>query len=198
MKKVFVSQRVDVIESYNERRDALDQRFAVMLNLIGCLCMPMPNDTHVIRALWNHAAPDAVILSGGNDPVEYGGFAPERDAADNALIELCVAHNVPLLGICRGMQSVILHFGGSLNKTQGHVGVRHDLQGVFAGNVNSYHNFAPCELPNSLVTLSFADDGCIEHVCHKDLQIFGIMWHPERENPTCQIQLKHVKEMLCL
>ena len=198
MKRVFVSQRVDVIGSHNERRDALDQRFAVMLNMIYGLCMPMPNDVCSVRNLWNQIAPDAVILSGGNDPVEYGGFAPERDATDNALIELCVRHNIPLLGICRGMQSIILHFGGSLKKKQGHVAVRHDLQGEFAQNVNSYHNFAPKKLPDSLVALSFADDGCIEHIRHKDLQIHGIMWHPEREKPFCQVQLEHVKEMLCL
>ena len=198
MKRIFISQRVDVVENRNERRDALDQRFTAMLNLIDCLCMPLPNDVRVIRALWNQATPDAVILSGGNDPVEYGGNSAERDAADSALIDLCVVHKTPLLGICRGMQSIVLHFGGSLKKTQGHVGTRHDLKGAFAQNVNSYHNFAPCVLLDSLEALSFSDDGCIEHVRHRDLQIHGIMWHPERENPICMIQLEHVKEMLYL
>ena len=198
MKRVFVSQRVDDVESRNERRDALDQRFTVMLNQIDCICMPLPNDVQVIRAVWNQSAPDAVILSGGNDPVVYGGDSPERDAADNALIDLCVVYKTPLLGICRGMQSIVLHFGGSLKKTQGHVGARHGLQGVFNQNVNSYHVFAPCVLPDSLEVLSFSDDGCIEHISHRDLQIHGIMWHPEREYPMCKIQLGHVKEMLYL
>ena len=198
MKKIFVSQRVDIVESYGERRDALDQRFSGMLHSLGGMCIPLPNDSAIIRELWLQIIPDAVILSGGNTSIQYGGNAPERDMADKALIELCAINKTPLLGICRGMQSIIEHFGGTLERKDGHVKVRHNLLGDFSHNVNSYHNFVPKELPGCIIALSHAEDGSIEHIRHSDLPIFGIMWHPEREDPVCPEQMKQVKEILCL
>lgn len=43
--------------------------------------------------------------------VEYGGNAPERDAVDHKLIELCIKNNIPVYGFCRGMQSILDYFG---------------------------------------------------------------------------------------
>ena len=63
-----------------------------------------------------------LLLTGGGDvdPALYGETAspetelpdPERDAVEAALIDEALARDLPLLGICRGMQLLNVHLGG--------------------------------------------------------------------------------------
>jgi putative glutamine amidotransferase len=67
---------------------------------------------------------DALVLAGGADvdPVAYGaerhrcttGTRPERDAAEIPLALRAVERDLPLLGICRGMQLLNVALGGTL------------------------------------------------------------------------------------
>jgi putative glutamine amidotransferase len=69
---------------------------------------------------------DGLILAGGNDidPASYGaerhpetnGTVPERDRAELALTRAAVARDMPILGICRGMQLLNVAFGGTLKQ----------------------------------------------------------------------------------
>ena len=179
MKRILLSQRVDVIESYQERRDALDQRWAQLLWESGCIALPVFNYGPMLDGLLKTMPVDGILLSGGNTPAAYGGSAPERDATDEFLISHALKNNMPLLGVCRGMQSIVIYFGGTLRKVEGHIAARHDVD--INRNVNSYHEFAPDALPDDLLALAYAADGEIEYIRHKKLPIMGIMWHPERD-----------------
>jgi putative glutamine amidotransferase len=69
---------------------------------------------------------DGLILAGGNDvdPRCYGadphpathGTVPERDHVELALARRAVQRDMPVLGICRGMQLLNVAFGGSLRQ----------------------------------------------------------------------------------
>ena len=75
-------------------------------------------------------------------------------------------------------------FRSSLIAKTGHVRTRHDL--VVNGRqvtVNSFHDFCVDDCTTEFTTLAYVEDGTIESVCHKEHQILGIMWHPEREEP---------------
>ena len=181
MKTILVSQRVDIIESYKERRDALDQKWADFLWEAGLIGIPVFNHASSLNEILNSINIDGILLTGGNSPVEYGGSAPERDNTDTLLITHAIKNNIPLLGVCRGMQSIVIHFGGTLHKVEGHVAKRHNLDS--SREVNSYHEYAPDKLSIELDIISKADDQVIEHIKHKNLSLAGIMWHPERETP---------------
>jgi putative glutamine amidotransferase len=69
---------------------------------------------------------DALILAGGNDvdPSSYGAelhpethhTVPERDGPELALARRAVERDIPVLGICRGMQILNVAFGGTLKQ----------------------------------------------------------------------------------
>ena len=194
MKRIFVSQRVDEVDSYKERRDALDQRWAQLLWEAGCIAVPVPNHALILTELLKSIPPDGILLSGGNSPVAYGGSAPERDAIDELLISYAVNNNISLLGVCRGMQSIVLYFGGTLRKVNGHVAVCHNLD--TGRSVNSYHEYAPDILPEDLIVYARAGDGGVEYIRHNKLLMTGIMWHPERETPFVPEDVELVRGLL--
>lgn len=69
---------------------------------------------------------DGLIVSGGADvePARYGaephprtsGWRPDRDAWELALLDAAQAAELPVLGVCRGMQLMAVHAGGTLDQ----------------------------------------------------------------------------------
>lgn len=198
MRTVIYTQRVEVIESYQERRDCADQRIADFINACGFLPIPVPNRADLAKQIIETLKPAGIILTGGNSLVTYGGNAPERDAMDKVLIGLAIQHKIPLYGFCRGMQSILSYFGNELGHVDGHVAVRHVVQsGGENYEVNSYHNQACKELKKDceLQIAARTSDGVIEAVRHERLPIVGTMWHPERETSYTQRDMNIVKEL---
>ncbi len=154
---------------------------------------------------------DAVVFAGGADldPGLYGeephpettGLRPERDAAEVPLMKAALDRDVPLLGICRGMQVLAVVRGGTLVQhlpdTVGHQGHRpapgtygrHDVR-LAAGslahrllgdrvNVPSYHHQG-LGSPGSLRVTGWADDETPEVVEDTGQRFaLGVLWHPE-------------------
>ena len=172
---------MDIIADYGERRDALDQRWASFLRKTKAISFPVPNNRQSIFEILTMLTPDGILLTGGNSPVKYGGSAPERDEVDTLLIDYAVKYNIPLIGVCRGMQSIIIHFGGSLKKTNDHITVRHLVNGQINREVNSYHSLTPEIVPSCLEVVAYSKDGLVESVKHLSRPIMALMWHPERE-----------------
>ena len=198
MRPVLFTQRVEVVELYNERRDCADQRITEFISECGFVAVPVPNRAEIVRELYRAINPAGIILTGGNSLQKYGGNAPERDKVDRALIEMSVERHTPLYGFCRGMQSILDYFGNDLVQVSGHVAVRHEIQGLEKTiQVNSYHNQGCLELVfGELVAVMKSDDGVIEKIKHKSLPIIGTMWHPERENPFRDSDMEIVKKLI--
>jgi len=130
----------------------------------------------------------ALLMPGGDDIP--GGLPPEEDAVIRSFVE----SGRPILGICRGMQSLNVFFGGTLYQDiPGHRipdgvmvhptvawGVIEELFGA-APVVNSIHHQAVDRLGEGLMICQRAADGTVEAVAHTSLPILGVQWHPERQ-----------------
>lgn len=195
---VLFTQRVEVVESYKERRDCADQRIADFIRACGYLPVPVPNKADIIKEIVEAAKPAGVVLTGGNSLVKYGGNAPERDEADRLLIGMAADGRIPLYGFCRGMQSILDYFGSGLVDVAGHVARRHRVSGGESSmEVNSYHRQGCVRLAaGPLAAVMWSEDGVIEMVRHKELPIAGTMWHPEREEAVCGSDIDLVRTLM--
>lgn len=147
---------------------------------------------------------DALLLPGGGDlePWRYGqentasrGLEPERDRAELELLAEFIDAGKPVLGICRGLQTINVFFGGTLvQDIPGHSAVDgmdrlHRVQTApspfrpFCGEetlVNSAHHQAADRLGSGLRAVQWAKDGVAEALCHQSLSVWAVQWHPER------------------
>ena len=158
---------------------------------------------------------DAIVLSGGGDfnPL-WAGEQPvpqlhninnERDLPELLLTRYAFDRQLPMLGICRGIQTLAMSLGGhveqdikpsptlikhsqtshqstqthSVNITPGTL-----LSDIFDGEdtiyVNSFHHQAVDNPGNHMRTAATAPDGTIEAIESSEQKpIIGVQWHPE-------------------
>jgi anthranilate synthase/aminodeoxychorismate synthase-like glutamine amidotransferase len=129
---------------------------------------------------------DRVVLSPGpGHPADPADFSVGRDVV--------LAGSVPVLGVCLGMQGLVVAYGGLVEPVEpahGEVAaVRHDGTGVFAGLASPYaavryHSLAATRVPDCLaVTATTTDERSGEQVVmgvrHRSLPLHGVQFHPE-------------------
>jgi len=221
MRRIGITQRVEIAASHGERRDCLDQRWGRLLAARGFVPVPLCNGVEDVARYVDELALHGVILSGGNDIAsldEATSAAPERDRFERALLLAGSACRLPILGVCRGAQLLALFHGGQIGPVTNHLARRHAVSRVpgalgegasAAGRVvsrwperfevNSYHSFtiAAAGPGSRLVPLALADDGSIEAVGHVDLPQLGVLWRPEREAPAERDALDPL-DLLCI
>lgn len=145
---------------------------------------------------------DALLLQGGGDisPGFYGeknkhcvNIDNKRDALEWAMIRQALSLDIPIMGICRGMQMVTIACGGSLYQdiqTQRatdkvHQATQHRLTAIKTplkehiptDVVNSRHHQAVKTVPYGMQVLTRATDGIIEAIWRPG--VLGVQWHPE-------------------
>jgi putative glutamine amidotransferase len=169
-----------------------------------------PSDDGVEETL---DALDAIVFTGGSDidPSEYGeethpetfGVRRDRDASELALMRAALDRDMPVLGICRGIQVLNVVKGGDLHQhlpeVVGHESHKHDPPGIFNDHevaispstrlasilgdthgVKSHHHQGLRRLGDGLVEAARADDGTIEAIEDPGRRFaLGVLWHPE-------------------
>jgi len=194
MKRLGITQRVDVEPRHGEVRDALDQAWTRLLAELEVLPVPLSNAVEPVERYVDALGLEGVILSGGNDLAGLPGArtpSPLRDRFEKALLSHCQRSGLPLLGVCRGMQLLCHEHGFEIVEVEGHVAARHVVLVEPGGRelwpermeVNSFHRFAvaPVQGEAPLRVLARDEQQRIEAVVHPTLPHYGVMWHPERE-----------------
>jgi len=202
---VGVTQRVDLVETHDELRDALDQRLIDWLVKAGCVPIPIPNtlvdldlnDQPLLKNWLKAMNISALILSGGNDI----GQQPYRDLTELFLLSWAEKNSLPVLGLCRGMQMMGVWGGARLVNTNGHVKSRHKLQvaegsGEWSVTVNSFHNMVLDMCPEHFRVLATSEEGNLEAMEHQTLPWEAWMWHPEREETFSFSDIKRFRRLL--
>ena len=183
-KKILLTQRLDCVGKFHEKRDNLDIRFIKFVLDLKMDVTIIPNNLRYLKSfLSKKNIIDGIILTPGGDPK----IKDERAFVEEKLIKYAILKNIPLIGICRGAQKINLFFGGKMKKVKNHVRKKHKILGKITRNknnilVNSYHDYGITRstLSNKFDILAYTQDGIIESFIHKKKKIFGIMWHPER------------------
>jgi len=200
-KLIGISLRVKDILKFNEKRDVISQDWVEFLSKIDAYPILIPNRLSNVEDFLEKFPLNGIILSGGDNLGEF----PERDQTEKEILEYAIKKNIPVLGVCRGMQLVNHYFGGKIiiSNTKQHVGKPHlvsllektciDKLGKEI-TVNSFHNnlILKDNLGKDLENFAIAEDKTIEGFFHKNLPIIGIMWHPERDK-NLEFELEFMK-----
>jgi len=168
-----------------------------------------------------------VLLSGGDDVApEYYGEEPhpalgpvdgERDRMEILLTRAALAEGTPVLGICKGAQTLNVATGGSLVQdipsqvpgagTHGG-GAPHAVSvepgsrlrailGVDSLDVNSFHHQSVKRPGRGLRVVARTADGVAEAVERPgDAFVLGVQWHPERPGPDARGGLPLVEALV--
>jgi putative glutamine amidotransferase len=173
--------------------------------------------SHVLQNVEAVDQIDGLLLTGGGDvePRYFGvkdslgksrDVIGSRDEFEFDALEHALDHNIPILGICRGMQVTNVYLGGTLMLDLPSAGyddharekryefdheiridpqsLLHALTGRDVMNVNSSHHQAVDHLGNGLMGCAVSQDGVIEAAewIMKDRMPFLMLvqWHPER------------------
>ena len=199
--KIGISLRITNAQNYVEKRDSISHDWPVFLEQLGFSPLLIPNTISDIPTFLDEMKISGLILSGGDNI----GDDNVRDKTENIILDYAISHNVPLIGICRGMQVINTFFGGKIQSTNNSDHVKNDHlvkitnHSLFKNEqiqVNSFHHniITLSNLGKNLSTFAISkNDNTIEGLIHNELPIFGVMWHPERKpNDNSNILLKKI------
>lgn len=193
----------------------LAQAYYMSVLEAGCtpVVIPSYDDEKALTSLLDSL--DGIVLSGGADidpeflreePLDCVSINPRRDMQELLLVRLAVDRQIPVLGICRGIQVLAAALGGKLYQD---IKSQHDrpciehsqtiarglpshevtiekdsllysLMGTETLAVNSFHHQAVKEAPAGFRVTATAPDGIIEGMESTTFRpILGVQWHPE-------------------
>ena len=216
MKKPIIA----ITPSYDETRVAIGRRYMDAVQQSGGtpILLNLTFDADVMEHYAQIA--DGFLFTGGDDvaPGEYGetvheGFGDyclERDKLELPLVKRVMELGKPIMGICRGIQTINVACGGTLyqdlpiefSKKMSHrqgppysnpthtVSVMegtilYDILKDTTCDVNSMHHQAVKKLAEGWIVSALAPDGTIEAIELPDYSFaLGLQWHPEQLFPV--------------
>jgi putative glutamine amidotransferase len=158
---------------------------------------------------------DGILFTGGMDiePALFGEekwndtveTTPDRDRSESLIFRLAEERQLPILGICRGIQMMNVYYGGTLYQdipTQAPTEVTHSM-GASLGKtchdcivepnsplhlltgrdkiaVNSFHHQAVKDVAPGFSVMARCEDGIIEAIWNPNKRfLWAVQWHPE-------------------
>jgi para-aminobenzoate synthetase component 2 len=173
-----MSARILVVDNY----DSFVFNLVQYLYQLGAECEVLRNDEVELR----HAQDDfdGVLLSPGPGTPEEAGVCVD-------MVRHCAATRVPVFGVCLGLQSIAVAYGGVVDRApellHGKTSlITHEGKGVFT-NLPSpyiatrYHSLAVERdtVPDELEITAWTETGVIMALRHCELPVEGVQFHPE-------------------
>ena len=205
---------IGITANFTNGDATLRDRYYAQLVAAGAtpIILPPVADKHVIINTLDHL--DGLLLSGGGDynPLWAGeepspqlhGINATRDLAELLITRLAYNRQIPMLGICRGIQTLAMALGGTVKQDIGNKQnlVKHSqdadrnepthsvemvadsmLNKIYGTDrllVNSFHHQAVAKPGAAFRTVATAPDGTIEAIESSEFKpILGVQWHPE-------------------
>ncbi len=204
---------IGITGNYAERENRLAETYYKSVLKAGGVPVVIPPlaDTDAIVNTLSRI--DGLLLSGGGDfnPL-YCGEEPspklhsinsERDLPELLITRLAYNRQIPMLGICRGIQTLAMALGGrveqdiepkaavkhsqdadrsepthTVNIADGTI--LHSIYGCDTIAVNSFHHQAVAETGQKFKATATSPDGFIEAIESREFKsIMGVQWHPE-------------------
>ncbi|MCL3992970.1 aminodeoxychorismate/anthranilate synthase component II [Streptomyces lavenduligriseus] len=174
-----MSARILVVDNY----DSFVFNLVQYLYQLGAECEVLRND-EVTTSHVGGGGFDGVLLSPGPGTPEEAGVCVD-------MVRHCAATGVPVFGVCLGMQSMQVAYGGVVDRApellHGKTSlVEHEGKGVFAGlpspfTATRYHSLAaePATVPAELEVTARTRDGIIMGLRHREHRVEGVQFHPE-------------------
>jgi putative glutamine amidotransferase len=212
-----LNQRVFPEEPVERDRHTLMDAYVQAITKAGGIPILLPSLEYENDAFALIDVFDAVIISGGGHDIDPGLFGerriPECGPANgrraNFELSLCrgaLSRDLPILGICGGMQAINVAAGGTLvqdiaaqfedplphipNDTKKETYTYHPIE-VFSSsleatigsgpyNVNSHHHQSVKDLGSGMRIAAETADGVVEAIeCASCRFVLGVQWHPE-------------------
>tara|TARA_B100001939_G_scaffold345043_1_gene360776 strand:+ start:955 stop:1569 length:615 start_codon:yes stop_codon:yes gene_type:complete len=158
--------------------------------------IPVPNNINFFKNYLSITEVSLIVLSGGGDiklnKLSKGPFDMQRELVEEFLIEYATKKNIPLLGICRGMQKILTITNKNLEFVVNKVKIKNEYQlKGFDNNkyipkgtrlcFNNYSIKNSSEIEKSWKILNTDQNDNVLSVLNKKNNILCLMWHPERE-----------------
>lgn len=208
---------IGIIPLYDEEKQSYWMLPGYMQALEACLSIPvmLPLTQDKTELLYFIRECDGLLLPGGQDvePALYGKArseqcgptCPARDTMEGILLDAAIRLDKPVLGICRGLQFLNTHTGGTLYQdlaSEHPTGISHrmtppydrvahqvtieresplyEIIGSKEYGVNSCHHQAIRDLSPILAPAATSEDGLIEAAWMPGKHfMLGVQWHPE-------------------
>jgi putative glutamine amidotransferase len=219
---------INARNEHQDWRDYLPHAYIDYLQVLGIWPVLIPTALAYPDAYLTALGIEGLILTGGSDvdPARYGQpdtgsirIVPGRDQIEFALLRWMAERNLPVIGICRGMQVLNVFFGGGLVqdiRTRLQSPIPHDTpDGLHRVQIvdqriaavlntselvtNSHHHQGTTNdlLADDLTVFAISEpDGVIEGVLHREKPVIGVQWHPERPTPSRELDLKLFRHFL--
>ena len=205
---------IGITANYNDGNSMLADGYYKKVVAAGGvpLLIPPVDDTDAIINTLDRI--DALILSGGGDynPLFCGeepsprlhSINGERDLPELLITRLAYNRQIPMLGICRGIQTLAMALGGTVRQdiadTDGLIkhsqdanrnvpthsvsvcedSVLYNIYGTRTLYVNSFHHQAVGEPGERFRVVASSCDGVVEAIESTEMKsIIGVQWHPE-------------------
>ena len=205
---------IGITANYNDGNSMLADGYYKKVVAAGGvpLLIPPLDDTDAIINTLDRI--DALILSGGGDynPLFCGeepsprlhSINGERDLPELLITRLAYNRQIPMLGICRGIQTLAMALGGTVRQdiadTDGLIkhsqdanrnvpthsvsvcedSVLYNIYGTRTLYVNSFHHQAVGEPGERFRVVASSCDGVVEAIESTEMKsIIGVQWHPE-------------------